>query len=263
MSHYIFSRLDCEAMQALANFRRLVGVDDGAMLTPAIVEAAIASTSKRQAFLEIGDFVDGLRRWDLFATVTFRPLVRREANPRGLARLELAVKNYERLPLFRGAEQNYPQLSCRDFEYRLASRTASENYVRGFFDRFRRKLQRDLGTPVSYFVGFEAGPSSGQNHFHALLGARGLRDIRRRDLWEWLHANAGRSLILPFERERGAGWYLAVGYVGKRPLGWDCHVHGRLRLRRKPTGNAGGRDVVPSADMERPFFHATCPRRHR
>lgn len=262
MQTAILSRIDRAAMKAIADYRRSIGLDSEATMTPALLEAKLAETAKRQAFHDIGAFVDGLRRWDLFVTATFRPIVRREANPRGLAKVELGLKHYAPLPLFREQQKNLTDLRARDFELRRISRSPSEGFVRRFFTNFRLKLQRELGTPVSYFTGFEASPLSGQNHFHALLGARGLEDVSRKELWQWLFDNAGRSLILPFERDRGAGWYLGLAYVGKRPLGWDFHVHGRSRLTRD-SASGGGHDVATSAVMPRPFFHATLGRWHR
>jgi hypothetical protein len=263
MGAHMISQLDAQAMTAICENRYMTGIDSNPDVTPQQLEAKMAQTLKRQAFLDLGRWIDSLRRWDIFVTCTFRPIVRRESNARGFARLELALKNYARLPLFKDQEKLLYSLRARDFELRLASRTPSEGYVRAFFNRFRSKLRRDLGTPISYWTGFEAGPISGQNHFHSLLGARSLRELRRTELWDWLHRHSGRSLVLPFERERGAGWYLALAYVGKRPLGWDCHVHGRSRLTRTPAKCSGGHEVVLSADMARPFFHATCPRWHR
>jgi hypothetical protein len=250
-------------MRLIGDYRHSVGLEDSSTMSPDVLEAKITAAAKRQAFAALGAWIDRLRRWDIFVTCTFRPIVRRDSNRCGFARQELGLKDYARLPLFVDAEKSFRSLGARDFELRLVSRTPSENYVRGFFNRFRLKLQRDLGTPISFWTGFEAGPISGQNHFHALIGGRGLRDSRRTELWEWLHRHAGRSLVLPFEPDRGAGWYLALAYVGKRPLGWDCHVHGRSRLTRTPTVCGGGRDVVRSASMPRSFFHATCQRWHR
>ena len=248
----LFFKLDLEAFAALRSYRRAIGLDDSApvQLLP------------NQVFQEMGAWVDSLCRFDLFVTATFRPVTRRYANPRGLALVEGAALSEAPVtsmdgPVLRG-------LSSTDFGIRLASHSPSRGYVEGFFHKFRRRLQRDLKSPVRYFVGFEAGRLSGANHFHALLGAARLRDSSRKELFEWLFKNAVRSLVLPFEPARGAGWYLAAAYVGKRPLGWDVHVPGRTHLIPRPSGAiCGGHEVVRSAELPRPFFHMTHPRWHR
>jgi hypothetical protein len=86
------------------------------------------------------------------------------------------------------------------------------------------------------------------------MQAHRLCEVRRDELWRILFDNFGCALVLPFQRERGAGWYLASSYIGKRPLGWDVHVPGQSHLRNLP--GTGGRavSVAPSANLERSFF---------
>jgi hypothetical protein len=149
-------------------------------------------------------------------------------------------------------------VGARDFTSRLASHTPSEGYVQRFFNDWTEKLTAALLSRIDFFVGFEAGRTSGANHFHALLAADELRDqldketellrryrekgkslqdyLRNEDLllWGYLYRTAGRSLVLPFDSNRGAGWYIAASYVGKNQQGWDVSIGNRALIRRRP-----------------------------
>ena len=75
-------------------------------------------------------------------------------------------------------------------------------------------------------------------------------------LWGYLHRTAGRSLLLPFDPGRGAGWYVAAAYVGKKQLGWDVSVGDVARRPRSPT-KGGSLDLMKSAEVGRDFYHMT------
>jgi hypothetical protein len=238
--YWVFDKLDAAAFEALREYRRMIGLAD----------AVPTATQVSERFRITGRWLDTLALWDLFITATFRYRPRRLAGPGGLARVELVPSDgeYSRAAL---PGDSFP---LKDFSLRSQVRPASENYVRHSFDRFRRFLQRTLHAPVSYDVGFEAGIISGQAHFHALLHARGLREVRRDELWRILYDNFGCALVLAFEPGRGAGWYFALAYVGKRSLGWDLHIAGRSHLRNRPAIGGHAPSIAPSANCERSFF---------
>lgn len=239
--YWIFSKMDAAAFEAIRQYRRMVG------LTADVPSAKQVS----ERFKITGQWLDTLAPWDLFVTATFRYRPRRLPGPRGLARVELVPSDsrYTR-PASPGGSFPLTGLSIRP-----QMCPDSENKVRHTFDRFRRFLQRTLHEPVAFDVGFEAGVLSGQTHFHALLHARGLREIRRDELWQILYDNFGCALLLPFEPGRGAGWYFALAYVNKRSLGWDLHIPGRSHLRNLPASGGRALPVAPSANCERSFFH--------
>jgi hypothetical protein len=153
-------------------------------------------------------------------------------------------------------------LSSSDFIQGPVSCTPSAAYVQGFFSRWVEGLTQKLLQRVDYFVGFEAGTQSGANHFHALVAAEGLRDYSRKELWQELFDSAGRSLVLPFDPGRGAGWYLAAAYVGKKQLGWDVSVGNRALISPRPA-RGGGQDLALSPALPSRRFHSTLERWHR
>src|SRR5262249_51876267 len=156
------------------------------------------------------------------------PIIRRRRNSRGFAAIETSLK-----------DPSVTSLRASDFTERLSSHSPSEGYVQRFFQDWMQRLGNGLAARVDFFVGFEAGCVSGANHFHSLLAADGLREqmrleaellLRARErgksvqefvlneellLWGYLYRTAGRSLVLPFDPGRGAGWYIAAAYVGK------------------------------------------------
>jgi hypothetical protein len=243
----IFSKLDQEAHKALQDYRVAIGLEP-------VVEFA-----RPPKIVEVGEWVDQLaleklgRPWDLFVTATFRPVVRRWKNPSGFAALETA--------LVKGAGKLFV-LTSADLTQRLASHSPSAGYVQRFFSKWIGELTQMLQTRVDFFVGFEAGTFSGANHFHALVGAEGLHDYSRHELWQDLYDTAGRSLVLPFDSGRGAGWYLAASYVGKKQLGWDVSVGNRALIQSRPA-RGDGQDLTLSAAMPREQFHSTLGRWHR
>ena len=237
----IYAKLDQEAQKALQDYRLAIGLP------------SIAEFERPKRIVEIGGWVDRLRPWDLFVTATFRPQVRRWRNPAGFAALETGIA--------KGAELR-STLSSRDFNQCLASHTPAAGYVERFFSGWVKGLTQTLLQRVDYFVGFEAGTQSGANHFHALLSADGLRDYSRTVLWQDLFDSAGRSLVLPFDPGRGAGWYLAAAYVGKKQLGWDVSVGNRALIASRPA-RGGGSDLTLSPALPRSSFHSTLGRWHR
>jgi hypothetical protein len=237
----IYSKLDQEAQKALQDYRLAIG------LPP------VAEFERPKKIVEIGGWVDGVRSWDVFVTATFRPQVRRWKNPAGFAALETGIA--------KGAERR-STLSSSDFTQRLASHTPGMGYVQRFFSAWVQGLTQRLLQRVDYFVGFEAGTQSGANHFHALIAADGLRDYSRTELWQDLFTSAGRSLVLPFDPGRGAGWYLAAAYVGKKQLGWDVSVGNRALIASRPIAG-GGHDLTSSPALPRSSFHSTLGRWHR
>ena len=237
----IYSKLDQEAEKGLQNYRLSIG------LPP------VSEFERPKRIVEIGGWVDSLKPWDLFVTATFRPRIRRWKNPSGLATFENSVTK---------EAKRHSTLSGSDFTQRLASHTPALGYVQRFFSGWIEGLTEKLLQRVDYFVGFEAGTQSGANHFHALLSADGLRDYSRTELWQELFKSAGRALVLPFDAGRGAGWYLAAAYVGKKQLGWDVSVgnRGLVPLR---SARGGGCDVARSSSAPRWSFHSTLGRWHR
>jgi hypothetical protein len=237
----IYSKLDQEAQKALQDYRLSIG------LPP------VAEFERPKRIVEIGGWVDCLRLWVLFVTATFRPMRRRWKNPAGFRALETVIR--------KGCEM-HSTLSSSDFIQGPVSCTPSAAYVQGFFSRWIEGLTQKLLQRVDYFVGFEAGTQSGANHFHALVAAEGLRDYSRKELWQELFESAGRSLVLPFDAGRGAGWYLAAAYVGKKQLGWDVSVGNRALISPRPA-RGGGQDLALSPALPSRRFHSTLERWHR
>jgi hypothetical protein len=237
----IYSKLDQEAQKAFQDYRLAIGL------------APVAVFERPQQTVQIGAWVDGLALWNLFVTTTYRWQTRRWKNPAGFAALETGVA--------KGAEVR-STLCSGDFTQRLASHTPAAGYVQRFFYGWIEGLTQKLLNRVDYFVGFEAGTQSGANHFHALLAADGLHDYSRKELWQELFKSASRSLVLPFDPGRGAGWYVAAAYVGKKQLGWDVSVGNRALIQSRPAPG-GGCDVTHSSALPRDSFHSTLGRWHR
>lgn len=269
----IYSRLDQEAKKSLQNYRISIGLP------------AVAEFQRPVNVQQIGDWVDSLayerlgKPWDIFVTGTFRPVRQRWRNPRGFAAVETSVRK---------ANPASRSIHASDFVERLSSHSPSQQYIERFFYSWIQRLGEGLSSRVDFFVGFEAGRLSGANHFHALLAANGIRDqmaheaelLRRcREigrsvqefaqnesllLWGHLYQTAGRSLILPFDPGRGAGWYVAAAYVGKTQLGWDVSVGEPTIVPDDPTERGGtGRDLIKSPELPRDFYHNTLTRWHR
>ena len=248
----IYSKQDLDAHEALRKYRESIG------LPPEIPK------EPDPKFLEMGAWIDGLAPWDVFVTTTFRPIVRRSGNPLGFAHLETVLQKPSGITTFRAV--SIAGISKQSLSTKLASISPSQLYVQGFFLRLIDSLERDLHCRISYFVGFEAGRLSGANHFHALLSlarSDGPFEFYRKGLWNWLFKKAGRSEVLPFIKDKGAGWYLTASYVGKKPLGWDVHVYGRTHKQRRPKRGGRAEPIAASVDMSRENFHKSLQRWHR
>ena len=268
----IYSRHDQEAHEGLQAYRISIGL-------PAVAEFQLPPKTQ-----QIGEWVDGLayehlgKPWDVFVTATFRPMIRRWSNGRGFAELETCVARGDGSPR---------SLGLRDYGERLASHSPSQDYVQRFFGDWTERLAQGLKCRLDFFVGFEAGRVSGANHFHALLAAdtppgtaeesrlqlfrryrqagKSVREFARNKdllLWGYLYRTAGRSLILPFDPGRGAGWYIAAAYVGKKQLGWDISI-GDQALRKSAPAKGGIIDRTKSAELTRDLYHMTHTRWHR
>jgi len=119
-------------------------------------------------------------------------------------------------------------------------------------DRLVRWLDRTHASPPRYFVGYEVG-EQGRGHLHALyhgirvfplqrtlgaigagsstgagLGTGGSTEVPFLWLSEWWRREFGRAQVVPYNPDRGAGYYLTK-YVTKE-LGWfdgrglrECH----------------------------------------
>lgn len=241
----------------------------------------VAEFQRPPRIMQIGEWVDHLsyqhlgKLWDLYVTGTFRPIVRRWRNPKGFAAVESHVDR---------KESRKRNIEPRDIKERLASHSPSQGYVQRFFYDWTERLARGLQSRVDFFVGFEAGTLSGANHFHALLAANNLKQQMEREaklfhdakaagqstvefaankdllLWGYLHRTAGRSLVLPFDAGRGAGWYIAAAYVGKKQLGWDVSM-GEHAASVPVKG--GAIDLTRSAALPREMYHNTLTRWHR
>jgi hypothetical protein len=62
-------------------------------------------------------------------------------------------------------------------------------------------------------------------HFHFLCG--GIPNwVQRTDYWQWWFDHAGRNEIVPYEKERGAGYYMSK-YVGKEG---EIEIGGNTKL---------------------------------
>ena len=108
----------------------------------------------------------------------------------------------------------YPwQLWCTlTFRYAPSSASALRSY--------RRWLNRSglwLGGLPYSFVGTEEGRLFGRVHLHALIGVGRCNDslqIDREWLWSTWYQSYGRALILPYDRSKGASFYISK-YITK------------------------------------------------
>lgn len=84
-------------------------------------------------------------------------------------------------------------------------------YAERAYDAFLGGLPAPLG--VEHWVRcFEFEHWRGVPHIHALIS--GVDGLRRDDAWAWWFKRYGQARILPYDRERGAGFYLCK-YVTK------------------------------------------------
>lgn len=263
MGHlHIAGKLDLEALNAFRFYRERVGLSPEIPNEPKPFFAEIGKWADRLAMEKLG------QPWDIFVTATFRPVVCEVPNPRGFLSRERYVRRSVRVLSDRGAGDvriisRVQPISEGDFSERILSRTPSAGYVERKFAEFNNLLEARLHTRVSNLVGFEAGKLTGANHWHALFAAPALANISRiEELRPFLQKHYGRALVLPFEPERGAGWYLAASYIGKTRLWWAADVGIGRRVQHRPKRGAGV-DVALSPELPRDSYHMTLGRWHR
>lgn len=263
MGHlYVASKLDVEALNAFRFYRERLGLPPELPVQPKPYFAEIGQWADRLALQELG------KPWNLFVTTTFVPVKQEVPNRYGLLIRERYIRSLGNVISDRGAGDvriisHVRPISSRDFSERIATHTPSAGYVERKFSEFHNLLEARLHTRVSYLVGFEAGKLTGANHYHALLAAPGLEKISRmEELRPFLQKHYGRSLVLPFEPERGAGWYLAASYIGKTRLWWSVDVGIGRRVKHRPK-KGGGQDVAVSPELPRDLYRLTHPRWHR
>ena len=103
----------------------------------------------------------------------------------------------------------------------------------------RRWVEHIPGPRVGYFIAVERG-RGGRVHSHGLLRLGDSPAPTRKSLWGSWKSRYGRCRILPYDRERGAAFYIAK-YITKEPLGWDVGgLHQRVAsLRECPLSPLG------------------------
>ena len=67
-------------------------------------------------------------------------------------------------------------------------------------------IQKDEKRPLGYFMATEWFKTRECPHFHLLMG--NLEDVRRDKWWQVWFTWYGRNRILPYDKEKGAGYYL-------------------------------------------------------
>ena len=73
------------------------------------------------------------------------------------------------------------------------------------------RARRGIGEPI-WVAGREYQKERGVPHFHALIS--GVSNLRRTDAWAWWFKHYGINRIEPYNRHKGAGYYLCK-YVTK------------------------------------------------
>jgi len=87
----------------------------------------------------------------------------------------------------------------------------------------RNWIEHLPGAPIGYFVAVERG-TGGRVHSHGLLRFKDSFAPRRKSLFGSWKARFGRNRVLPYNREKGATYYVAK-YITKEPLHWDLGGH--------------------------------------
>lgn len=67
-------------------------------------------------------------------------------------------------------------------------------------------IQKDEKRAIGYFMATEWFKTRECPHFHLLMG--NLEDVRRDKWWQVWFTWYGRNRILPYDKEKGAGYYL-------------------------------------------------------
>lgn len=135
-----------------------------------------------------------------------------------------------------------------------------ETFVNHFFERAVRRLERETGGPVEYFVAHQFGSQNGRLHLHCGVSwPDTLFEWRWKDFQKWLVNKAGYNRILPWEKP--AGYYISR-YIGRdiRECHWDFRVGSEPARRVMPIGR---QVVAVSADVSSANYRQTLKRRHR
>jgi hypothetical protein len=124
-------------------------------------------------------------------------------------------------------------------------------------------IQRATCKPVGWVIGEDFGRLGGRFHCHSLV--TGVADQYRKFWWAEAFRRFGRTLIEPFDRERGAAFY-AAKYAAKQLGG--LHFGGtlagvELSDLEIPSSRGGGKTVVTSADLPKTYFRLGLGRWHR
>jgi hypothetical protein len=118
--------------------------------------------------------------------------------------------------------------------------------------RLLRDLERDAGAPVYWFRADEYGERFGRFHMHLLVGnVASLHRLYWMDEW---NRRAGYARILPFEKTKGAVFYVAK-YITKQQGEWamsdslgECPTQAVLPLH---DGKTRGYHILPAPEEPR------------
>jgi len=122
----------------------------------------------------------------------------------------------------------YATLTFRDISYPGAPHWTKPGlgYTKRAWDRFVVELGLRKGLhDVRWVYGREYQQWRGVPHFHALIG--GVAGLRLEEAQSWWFRNYGIARIEPYDRSRGAGFYLCK-YVNKQ-FG-DIHFSKGLKM---------------------------------
>lgn len=137
-------------------------------------------------------------------------------------------------------------------------------------------IERMAGAPIGWVLAEEFGRVGGRWHCHALISD--VADLSRKFWWSEAHRRFGRTRIEPFDPDRGAAFY-AAKYAAKalgalhfggtlRGKNLDCLTQGPqdlppFGLASAPQPQRIGKEIVYSAEIEKPFFRLGLKRWHR
>lgn len=138
----------------------------------------------------------------------------------------------------------------------------NETFVNHFFDSAMRRIERDIGGPVEYFLAHQFGSQNGRIHLHCgVAWPNTLFEWRWRGFQEWVWEKAGYIRLLPWQK--AAAFYLSR-YIG-RAVG-ECHWD--FRVGREPVREVVpvGRQIVaisPNVNDSSAEYHRTLKAWHR
>ena len=128
---------------------------------------------------------------------------------------------------------------------------------------FLLRVQSEARRPVGWVIAEEYGQLGGRYHSHALI--TGVRHLSREDWEKEAFRCFGRTQIEPFDRQRGAAFYVAK-YAGKLTdrIDFGGFLKGCDLAKCVQSRSFGGcRDVVKSQPLPQSYFHRCLPRWHR